>query len=271
MKIDFGFEELDELAFATASNVKIEKPLGQIFAKNLGTIIELQQLIQTGLALPDLDKLADTRRVRLAKAIKLGQKKAIFEGDGRRSWLMKCCWENEEEPDDWHDFCCSLEEGAVLAGFPKRNAQELVAATRELVSNIFDHSGALSSGIAGFSIIDDELEIVVADSGIGVLESLRTSPEFSALRDSGEALQAALADGVSRFGKRSGHGGGFRDLFRGLINLNGNLRFRSGDHALNINGVSLGLSAARISQKVQLPGFIISIMCDTRALSRGPA
>jgi hypothetical protein len=206
--------------------------------------------------------LVESRRVQLIKAIRSGRRSATFNSDDNHSKLISCYWEKDEEPDDWHDFCLSLQEAAKSSGFPRKNAQELVAATRELVSNIFDHSEAQNSGIAGFAATSNELEIIIADRGIGVLRSLRTSSEFHWLRDSGEALRAALTDGTSRYGPSSGHGGGFRSLFRGLFNLSSALRFRSGDHALAINGISPGLGQARLSQKVQLPGFVICISCS---------
>ena len=265
--MQFGFEQLDELAFAVSLNSTFERPATGFQAENLGTIIELQRLVQAGIPLPKLSELIDTERVRLVRAVERGRQNAIFENDKGCARLVSCYWQKDEEPDDWHNFCASMQKAAVLTGILRKNAQELVAATRELVSNIFDHSGASTSGIAGFSAINNELEIVVADSGIGVLQSLRTSSEFKSLRDSGEALQTALTDGTSRFGRLSGHGGGFRDLFRGLLNLSSTLRFRSGDHALSINGISPGLASARVSQKVQLPGFIVSITCNTWPLT----
>jgi hypothetical protein len=258
-----GFEQLDELAFALSADRRLDPPQTKFQAKNLGTIIELLWLNRAGLSVPKLRDLADTRRVRLVQAMNQGERTAFFQSETRCSSIICCYWEKDEEPDDWYSFCALLQKAAVGAGFPKTNAQELVAATRELVSNIYDHSKAPGSGIASFSAIDNELEIVVADQGIGVLESLRTSQDFKNLRDSGEALEAALTDGTSRFGRMSGHGGGFRNLFRGLLNLSGNLRFRSGDHSLQTSGISPGLHSARISQQVQLPGFIVSTTCNT--------
>jgi hypothetical protein len=265
--MQFGFEQLDELAFAVSLKGKFERPTTGLQATNLGTIIELRRLVHAGIPLPRLNELVDTGRVRLVRAIEGGERNAIFESHEGCASLISCHWQKDEEPDDWYNFCASMQKATMLAGIQRKNAQELVAATREMVSNIFDHSGASTSGIAGFSVTSNELEIVVADSGIGVLQSLRTSPEFQSLRDSGEALQAALTDGTSRFGRLSGHGGGFRDLFRGLLNLSSALRFRSGDHALSINGISPGLASARVSQKVPLPGFIVSITCNTRSLT----
>jgi len=259
--MQLGFDQLDELAYsATFKSVSTALP-EKITPRNIGPLIELVWLRNTGLPLPSLDSLADTQRLRLVKAMMSGQNAAQFEGDGARAGMIRCYWQSDDEPDDWYFFCRGMQDAAVMTGFPRKNAEELVAGVRELVANIYDHSRAPQTGIAGFAAIDNEVEIVIADRGIGVLESLHSSPEFQSLRDAGEALEAALTDGISRFGKSSGHGGGFRDLFRGLVNLSSALRFRSGDHALGINGVSPGLPMARVSQKTQLPGFIISITC----------
>jgi hypothetical protein len=261
--LEFGFEQLDEIAFSASVSGKRPALPDDLLPTNLATIVELEWLLQTGLPLPRLEELVETRRLQLFKAISSVDRIVQFENHQSRSTLIKSFWEKDDEPDEWYAFCQSIQKAAVVAGIPRKNAQELVAATRELVSNIFDHSDASHTGIAGFSQSGGELEIFVADRGIGVLESLRSSTEFSALRDSGEALQAALTDGTSRFGRSSGHGAGFRNLFRGLLNLSSNLRFRSGDHALSINGVSPGLANARISQKIQLPGMVVSIICKS--------
>jgi hypothetical protein len=256
-----GFDQLDDLAFAISVHRSVESSHLRLLPNHLGPLLELDWLKRGGLAVPALAELGDSRRLRLLRAIIEGERSAAFEVGNARSKLLCCHWERDDEPDDWFFFCKSLQDAASMIGFPRRNAEELVAGTRELVANIFDHSGASTTGIAGYAVVDNHLEIVIADEGIGVLQSLRTSPEFEFLRDSGEALEAALTDGNSRYGSSAGHGGGFRALFRGLANLSSSLRFRSGDHALTIEGISPGLSKARISQKVQLPGFLISIMC----------
>jgi len=256
-----GFDELDELAYSatfdSVSPVFSEKiiPLG------IGPLIELDWLRTAGLSLPSLDSLAGSQRLRLVKEIISGQKRATFQVEAARAGMIRCYWQRDDEPDDWYFFCKSMQDAALMVGFPRKNAEELVAGVRELVANIYDHSGAPQTGVAGYAAVDNEVEFIIADKGIGVLESLRSSLEFRSLRDAGEALEAALTDGTSRYGRLSGHGGGFRDLFRGLLNLSSVLRFRSGDHALTINGESPGLSMARVSQKTQLPGFVISIAC----------
>ena len=98
-------------------------------------------------------------------------------------------------------------------------------------------------------------EFVVADRGIGILRSLRRSTAHAALADEGRALEAALADGVSRHGPGSNHGHGFRPIFIGLMNLHGELRFRSGDHAITMDGASPTPVTSKITQKAPIDGF----------------
>jgi hypothetical protein len=71
-------------------------------------------------------------------------------------------------------------------------------------------------------------------------------PQHAALGDHSKALQSALTDGISRFGSDTGRGHGFRPIFLGLANLRGSLRFRSGDHALVIDGTSPSLMTAKL-------------------------
>jgi hypothetical protein len=44
-------------------------------------------------------------------------------------------------------------------------------------------------------------------------------------------------------------------------NLNGELRFRSGDQALTINGVNAGSIPAQTWEKVPTSGFAASVLC----------
>jgi hypothetical protein len=71
----------------------------------------------------------------------------------------------------------------------------------------------------------------------------------------------ALQDGNSRYGVAAGRGMGFRPLFIALANLNGTLRFRSGDHALTIDGHSPTLIMAKLAQKPHIRGLIASVSC----------
>ena len=123
--------------------------------------------------------------------------------------------------------------GQEVAGLPAAVSGQLVAAMEELENNIHEHADAPETGMLAYRAEPGAFEFVVADRGIGVLRSLRRCATYAALPDEGKALEAALTDGVSRHGPDSNHGHGFRPIFTGLMNLHGELRFRSGDHAVH--------------------------------------
>jgi hypothetical protein len=149
----------------------------------------------------------------------------------------------------------------AVTGLPGSTPGQLVAAMEELENNIHEHSDAPKTGILAFRATRDAFEFVVADRGIGILRSLRRCSAFAMLQDYGKAMEAALADGTSRYGSDSRRGHGFRPIFLGLANLRGSLRFRSGDHALLIDGVSPDLTTAQLAQKPFIDGFVASVTC----------
>ncbi|SDF23959.1 hypothetical protein SAMN05444167_1812 [Terriglobus roseus] len=161
----------------------------------------------------------------------------------------------------WIEFGVAAQYCATQAGFSRDESAQLVGAIGEMQSNIYEHSKASSTGIVAFKGSPGTFEFVLADRGIGVLESLRACSEYSHLTSHGQALQMTLTEGVSRHGSSSGRGLGFRPLFRGLSNLSGSLRFRSGDYALTIDGKSPGIIPAKLWQKPSLKGFFASIVC----------
>ena len=166
-----------------------------------------------------------------------------------------------DEDTEWIGFGVAAPRAATAIGFHRRIAARFAAALGELAGNIQDHSGALASGIVAFSAAGRTFEFVVTDRGMGVLTSLRSGPDYKTLTDHGEALRLALTDGVSRYGKEENRGKGFRPIFVGLANLAGTLRFRTGDHALTIEGQRIELMSSKTAQKVELKGFLISVAC----------
>lgn len=257
------FSALDGIAF-TAARAR----LGELTedtrygAGPLGPFMELRQLSASGLLpLPSEAAWLDLRAA------------AAFEtalSNGRKQWIggAKCAagfFRIAARPSDddtaWVGFGLAAQKAAIASGFHRRIAAQLAAALDEMVSNIHEHSGASVSGIAAFRAGDGEFEFVVADQGMGVLESLRGGSDYKSLADHGEALRLALTDGVSRFGREARRGHGFRPLFVGLANLSGTLRFRTGDHALVIDGQTIDMMSAKTAQKVPLRGFLISVAC----------
>lgn len=165
-------------------------------------------------------------------------------------------------------FLMAARVAAEQSGFPVPVAQSLAAAVREMESNIHEHSQGAASGLLAFQARNASFEFVVADAGVGVLPTLSEAPEFRSLSDHGRALQLALQEGTSRFGRDAHRGMGFRDLFVGLASLNANLRFRSGDHALTIDGPRPELKVAQLAQKPFFRGFLASVSCRLPTSSR---
>jgi hypothetical protein len=257
------FATLDGLAFAATRNRLGALPAETVYAGGaLGPFLEFSQLAAGGLLprpgaaswfLPGAMQAFET-------ALCSGRKQWICpNGAASGFFRMGAQWSEDDTP--WMGFQLAAQKAAGAMGFHRRTAAQFAAALGEMFSNVHEHSGASSSGIAAFFGSGDAFEFAVADAGIGVRASLRSCSEFADLTDDGKALRLALADGVSRHGTQSGRGKGFRPIFVGLANLSGVLRFRSGDHALVIDGQKIGSMSAVTAQKVPMPGFLASVSC----------
>lgn len=172
-----------------------------------------------------------------------------------------------DDPLAWPDLMIRTKRAAQDAGFPNDNAGKLAAAIAEFYSNVIEHSQSCSTGYVVFSAKNGTFEFVVADSGIGVLNSLRTNPRFADLSDSGRALELALSEGVTRH-TDPGHGNGFRPLFIGLANISRFIRFRSDDHSREIIRADDQNIRSITRQGSKLRGFFCSVLCEVSPLSR---
>lgn len=255
------FAAVDGLAFAAECGRLNGQAIPAFVAKDIGPLIEFSQLSAVG-TLPPLGSSPLMRLSGLTKfvdALESGRSQ-WFCPTSRHKGLLRT---EHSPPADavWTGFGLSAQKAAKAAGFPRRIACQFVAAMGEFYNNIYEHAKTPDTGIIAFSAMPDRFEFVVADRGIGVLNSLRSTATYCALADHGKALQLVLTDGVSRYGAATNRGHGFRPLFVGLANLNGSLRFRSGDHALLINGQQPSLMNARVAQKPDLQGFLIAVSC----------
>lgn len=166
----------------------------------------------------------------------------------------------------WHMFCRKAQQAAELS-LPKSLASGLIGAMIEIEENVHWHSERFYDGVVGFRGTPEDFEFVVADSGIGILNSLRKSPDYTHIEDAGEALKTALQDGQSRLKHvEPGRGYGFHDLFAGLLSLNGALRFRSDDHAFVSDGSSPSLENGILRQQAKMQGFISSVLVRASAI-----
>lgn len=160
------------------------------------------------------------------------------------------------------EFEMRAKRAASFAGFSSDEAGKLAAAIGEFRSNILEHSQKEDSGYLAYSSRPGQFEFVVADAGIGVLESLRSHPGYAHLTDAGTALERAVAEGVSRFHDQRDRGFGFRPVFVGLANIARLVRFRSEDHCREVLRAANGSITASTSQKAQLKGFFCSVACE---------
>ena len=78
---------------------------------------------------------------------------------------------------------------------------------------------------------------------MGALASLQGNPAYSNLASDRDALPLVLQNGCSRHVDPD-RGKGFNDLFRGLADHKGALRFRSGTAAVLIDGASPSMGRA---------------------------
>lgn len=260
----FDSRSLDDVAFAAERGRLDEQVPPDRKAQDIGPILELSQLSEgRSLTSPEF-----TRWLHLDSLWSFVKQ---FE-DGNRIWtcprthrigFLRTTSKFPDDETSWIDFCLTVQRAAESAIFSKSLAKQLIAALRELHSNIYEHSQAHETGLVAFQARQGRFEFLVTDGGVGILNSLRACPDYAGLSDYGKALRLALTQGVSRHGPDRGRGHGFQRIFVGLANLHGTLRFRSGDHALLIDGRSPSLVSARVTQKPTLQGFLVSVTCKT--------
>jgi len=234
---------------------------GSLHPSTLGPLIEFLQLVSAG-TLPSfaISWLDTTQSVRFLRAW----------SDGRKQWLSQTGHfgfiRASADCEEWYNvatgFLMSAQRAARdVSGLPGAIPAQMAAAIQELEGNIQEHSRAPSTGVLAFSAAANVFEFVVADRGIGILRSLKSSPTYSALDDHGRALELALTDGTSRYNDPM-RGHGFRPIFQGLANLHGYLRFRTGDGAIVMDGTAPTLATAQVSQKPRMEGFFASVRCE---------
>ncbi len=262
----FTFETLDGLAFAGERGLLEHGAVPPYATHDIGPIVEMYQVAACNV-LP---------RPHAAPWLTLGALHPFVTqlDAGCRQWVsrggigfLRTASQGPQDETTWTAFGLEVQRAASRAGFTNPIAAQLTAALGELYSNIYEHSRRSGTGLIAFKSGKHAFEIVVADRGVGVLDSLRTHGEYGTLADHGEALHLTLTEGVSRYGEGTGRGYGFRPLFIGLANIRGALRFRSGDHALVIDGTSPTLVTARSAQKVPVPGFMVAVKCGTPGTS----
>jgi anti-sigma regulatory factor (Ser/Thr protein kinase) len=249
------FTLVDDITLGIQSKALDATNLPRVTAEDLGPLIELKQ---TGLIEHPADWLHAGRHASLLCGLANGGK-----------WFNPAGWQGfvsvnaiKADYTNWTDFAMRAKRAAVESGFADDPAGQLVAAIGELHTNILEHSEHEYSGYLVFDATPKRFEFVVADAGIGILQSLRTHPHFAYVKDSGTALELALSEGVSRFYDDKDRGRGFRPIFIGLANASNHLRFRSADHSREIVREHDGRLLATTHQRASLKGFLCSALCE---------
>lgn len=166
------------------------------------------------------------------------------------------------DEQDWGLFEARFCRSAQGAGLQRREAGALQGALREMAENALIHSEAPIPALVGYHVVPGMAQFCVADVGIGVLASLRTCPDFQHIGLHKDAIREALKDGTSRFGRNKG-GFGFRSVFKALVAQWGQLRFRSGEGCVIMDGMDLAADKGEEHFPPSLPGFQVSVACRT--------
>jgi hypothetical protein len=267
---DLSFEAVDDLVGAHArGRLKSSTDL-RFTPTSIGPLLELMFEATSGRCGPLLRSPWLDQRVQadLRSALS-GSQNVWIDGPRRRGFMRTVFDPLASGQLERNGFLMAARVAAGEAGLQAEVALSLAAAIRELESNIYEHSERPESGVLAFQARPSCFEFVAADGGVGVLATLRDAPEFQNLSDHGRALHLALQENVSRHGRTPDHGNGFRDLFMGLTQLNADVRFRSGDHALTITGPSPELKRAQLAQKAHFQGLLASVSCRPMMPSRG--
>jgi anti-sigma regulatory factor (Ser/Thr protein kinase) len=174
--------------------------------------------------------------------------------------VVEC--EQDIDQEEWGLFLLRFERSAKDNGFPAKVASRLHAALHEMAENAVIHANASMGALVGYEVTDGVAQFCVADVGIGVLESLRTCSDYTNLSLHNEAIKMALRDGISRYGQGRG-GFGFRQVFKALAEQWGYLRFRSGEGCITMDGRDLDSDTGIESYPPPMPGFQLSVCCQT--------
>jgi len=187
---------------------------------------------------------------------------APFDAPRKELWCIR-------SRDDWCGdpatlFQARFRRSLEQRGFGKKLSIALSKAMQEMADNVVQHSGRDDAhparGLVGYHIEERWMTYAVADVGRGILASLRTNPRWGSLLSSEGALRASICQHASRR-IDAPYGAGFSQVQKSLADLNGKLRFRSGDACLTLAGYR---DARRVilSSSPHLLGFQLAVTCS---------
>ncbi|MDV5054680.1 ATP-binding protein [Vibrio sp. T13N] len=137
--------------------------------------------------------------------VMMGEGKSVGEAKGSSSYTAitriekPTLGDDEDALDEWYESIQSKVRGLAIVISGEKEGQQVNKfynyALREIVRNVFEHSGANECYVFGQRWSDGKAEIVIVDEGVGISSSLAQSYE---LNNDIEALKFAVKPGVSR-------------------------------------------------------------------------
>lgn len=144
--------------------------------------------------------------------------------------------------EDWTHFCDRFRRAASRG---KQSSAVLAVASvfREMADNVTWHAYESPDrpcrALAGYHVSDSGMCFSVADDGQGFLKSLQRNPIWSSLSSDSQALDAVVSKQATSRAEEA-TGGGFKQLFNGLLNLNGMVILRSGRTTFTLRNHAAG-------------------------------
>ena len=261
--VELQFSHVDGCLFAGLDGISITSESLSLYPRQLGPLLEWIHLTEQGISLPQLAK-EPTSSILNNMITNIHEKFHYWSGNkhAEEVGFIRSSPQILKYEIQLNTFLVrAMTAARRVSGLNSGTARRLVAAMKELESNIHEHSFASESGLMAFRANNGIFEFVVYDEGKGILNGLKECSTYKHVSDEGEAMKIALQEGESRLGRGTGRGFGFRQMFLGIAELYGNLRFRSGDYALLIEGLSPTLAKSTLAQKAHSKGFFVSVAC----------
>ena len=177
--------------------------------------------------------------------------------------------ENETTESAWENFLQRFERSIKAVGFTAEAALNLQSALHEMATNAVIHSESPVPALVGYSVVGNSALFSVADVGQGVVASLTSNPKYATLTQPVDAIQKALQTGVTSRVDESG-GFGFGTVFKALTEAWGQLRFRSGNGCITMDGTELDVDKSIRRFPPPLPGFQVSVCCHADGAVTAP-
>lgn len=195
-----------------------------------------------------------------------GPRKSVPKDLSPRLIEFTTVWEESDTIEAaWENYLHRFERSTKSVGFTEDTALNLQSALHEMATNAVIHSRASVPVLVGYAVRDKSAMFSVVDVGQGIVSSLTSNPKYSHLTQPVEAIQKALQTGVTCRVDDSG-GFGFSTIFKALAEAWGQLRFRSGNGCITMDGIDLDVDKSVRHFPPSLPGFQVSVCCHASSM-----